>query len=411
MFIIIKTDEENEIINYLKTKNSKKTQYFLVNNTDEIQINNKLKRSKKQTTDSVNIVQPKTVVQTSSEVDCFITKNANSYEEYCNAIRKKILEPNRLSESEMKDIGYEQLDFLNRTNREKGLDIRERLFAGQWFFLNEEAAIFSNQYRELYYLIEESVEIDNNILKKSILSYKNLPPMFTDIVLPLSRNTYKYFTSGLLNRCFYPVMYYLDNFDIEIKDKKLKRFLDFYKTSLNILGLQYCKETNSIEINLVPKPSEIFMSDGITHCKYNNQYFCDGLNVPQWLYETPKEKLNPAQLKEIENVDVRTVFIKKIGIEKFIQQGKIIDSYENYPDNEWWVKSEYKLIDMNKILLKPFSRQKENLDYAPFLCMKNQTTGEYHLEGISPDCKDLYDALKMRYKGLNLPVYEIKDIK
>ena len=108
MFIIIKTDEENEIINYLKTKNSKKTQYFLVNNTNEIQIN-KPKRSKKQAIDSVNIVQPKTVVQPSSESDCFITKNAKSYEEYCDAIRAKILEPNQLSDSEIRDIGYQKL--------------------------------------------------------------------------------------------------------------------------------------------------------------------------------------------------------------------------------------------------------------------------------------------------------------
>ena len=79
MFIIIKTDEEDEIINYLKTKNIKKTQYFLLNNTEEIQVN-KPKRSKKQAIDSVNIVQPQTVVKTSSESDCFITKNAKSYD-------------------------------------------------------------------------------------------------------------------------------------------------------------------------------------------------------------------------------------------------------------------------------------------------------------------------------------------
>lgn len=408
MFIIIKTDEEDEIINYLKTKNSKKTQYFLVNNTDEIQLNNKPKKSKKKAIADVNIAQPQIFVQTSSEADCFITKNANSYEEYCNAIRKKILEPNRLSESEMRDIGYEQLYFSKKTKSDD--EIQEHIFFERYFrWYSDGTDSFENYYKELYYLIEESVETDNNILKKSMLSYTNLPPMFPDIVLPMPN--IRYSSCGLLNRCFYPVMYYLDTFDIEIKDKKLKRFLNFYRRTLNILGLQYYQGYYGRQINIIPKPSEIFMSDGITHCKYDNQFFCDSVNVPKWLYKTPKEKLDPEQLKEIKNVDVRTVFIKKTGIEKFIQQGEIIDSYENYPDNEWWVKSEYKLIDMKKILLKPFSRQKENYDYAPFLCMKNQTTGEYHLEGISPDCKDLYDALKMRYKGLNLPVYEIKDIK
>ena len=98
--------------------------------------------------------------------------------------------------------------------------------------------------------------------------------------------------------------------------------------------------------------------------------------------------------------------------------GKLIDSYENYPENEWWAKSEYKLIDMKRILIqkvtKNFNTGKTytaNYDYAPFLFMKNQTTGEYYLEGVSPNCRDLYDAIKMRYKGLDLPSYEIQDIK
>lgn len=49
--------------------------------------------------------------------------------------------------------------------------------------------------------------------------------------------------------------------------------------------------------------------------------------------------------------------------------------------------------------------------YAPFISTKNQTTGVYHLEGVNPKCRNLYDALKMRYKGLNLPKYEIQNIK
>ena len=43
--------------------------------------------------------------------------------------------------------------------------------------------------------------------------------------------------------------------------------------------------------------------------------------------------------------------------------------------------------------------------------MKNQTTGVYHLEGIHPRCKTLYDALKMRYNGLDIKNYDIRDIK
>jgi hypothetical protein len=53
----------------------------------------------------------------------------------------------------------------------------------------------------------------------------------------------------------------------------------------------------------------------------------------------------------------------------------------------------------------------EFFEYAPYLYMKNQTTGEYHLEGLHPRCRTLYDAIKMRYNGLNIKDYDIKDIK
>ncbi len=87
--------------------------------------------------------------------------------------------------------------------------------------------------------------------------------------------------------------------------------------------------------------------------------------------------------------------------------------------NEMWAKSEYKIIDIHKII-PPRRKQNQNghdrgvaqrFSYAPFLYMKNQTTGVYHLEGIQPRCKTLYDAIKMRYNGLNIKDYDIKDIK
>lgn len=53
----------------------------------------------------------------------------------------------------------------------------------------------------------------------------------------------------------------------------------------------------------------------------------------------------------------------------------------------------------------------EYQSYAPYLYMKNQTTGVYHLEGIHPSSKTLYDAIKIRYNGLNIKDFEIKDIK
>ena len=430
MFIVINTDEEDKIIDFLKTQDNEKTQYIMLNNADQIQIGTKQKRTRKQS--GVSVVQPQ-VEDTYSSSDCFITKNAKSYEEYLNAIRQKILEPNRLSEEEIREIGYEYVNYIRENKRYDSKFIRCHLLNAQtsWHLdriHQTETSLAYKQYRELYYLITESLNkqgikadlrrprsVDNLHFSFSFFSR----PTFFDIRLPISDLVYSHSACGLLNKHFYPVLYYLDNFDIEIKSKKLQRFLDCYKAALDLYGLQYNESSHNLYI--ASKPDAIFISDSITHCAYTfgnqTEYYCDGLKVPQWLYEAKKEdNLDSNLIEELENVDVRTIFIKKVGIEKFIEKGILIDSYRNYPENEWWAKSEYRLIDMKEILVKKIvtwgSKTKiEKFDYAPFLCMKNQTTGDYHLEGVSPDCRNLYDALKMRYHLLDLPSFEIKNIK
>lgn len=121
----------------------------------------------------------------------------------------------------------------------------------------------------------------------------------------------------------------------------------------------------------------------------------------------------------MQNADIKAHFVKKIGVDRLVEFGTVVDTYENYPDNEMWAKSEYKIIDMHEFIpsrrrVDPWGHlvgKAQPFTYAPFLYMKNQTTGVYHLEGIHPRCKTLYDAIKMRYNGLNIRNYDIKDIK
>ena len=123
-------------------------------------------------------------------------------------------------------------------------------------------------------------------------------------------------------------------------------------------------------------------------------------------------------MTKIENVDYRSIVIKKMGLENFLNLADVVDTYKNYPENDWWAKSEYKLVNMKNMIAKIVEKEANGklrqiyyYDYAPFLYMKNQTTGVYHLEGIHPSCKTLYDALKMRYNGLDIKNYDIRDIK
>ena len=125
--------------------------------------------------------------------------------------------------------------------------------------------------------------------------------------------------------------------------------------------------------------------------------FCDGyavwclngVNVPQYLAETPEGQLDIEFFKKETNADVKAEFIRKYGIDRMSNLGKLVDNKHN--DNHWWIKSEYELIDMSPIF--------SNIEYAPHLKMKNQTTGVYHLEGVSPECRTIEQALKFRHNN------------
>ena len=215
-------------------------------------------------------------------------------------------------------------------------------------------------------------------------------------------------------------IYYINFEGLKIS-KKNQKFWDWYQKSFDVVAMYYDKDTNTCHV--IKKPDECKIEDNNTkmYYRYGNKekYFWGWLEVPKWLYVTPVEELNPQDYLLLDNADVKAEFLRKIGIDRLVEFGTVIDTYENYPDNEIWTKSEYKIIDMHKILpprqqVDPWGTvigKEKPFTYAPFLYMKNQTTGVYHLEGIHPHCRTLYDALKMRYNGLNIKDFEIKDIK
>ena len=127
-------------------------------------------------------------------------------------------------------------------------------------------------------------------------------------------------------------------------------------------------------------------------------YALNGVTVPEWLAVTHSSKIDLKRYHEITNADVRTEFVRKVGVERMLEFGKKIDSYKNY-DNEWWTKSEYELYDMAALF--------EGVPYAPHLKMLNQTTGVWHVEALSPDVRNLKDALKDRFDGMELDIQAI----
>jgi len=167
------------------------------------------------------------------------------------------------------------------------------------------------------------------------------------------------------------------------------------------------KEVSIKGINPENTPkNRLLHNDGGKAFEYSDgwgEYCLNNIKVPQYLAETPAGLLDMEFFKKEKNADVKAEFIRKYGIDRMIHLGKEVDTYKNYK-NKWWSKSEYKLIDMASIFT--------NINYAPHLYMKNQTTGTYHLEAVTPDCKNLVDAFsKVRWNGRDLNSYRTVDIK
>jgi len=116
----------------------------------------------------------------------------------------------------------------------------------------------------------------------------------------------------------------------------------------------------------------------------------NGVRVPEYLAVTPARELDIGEYTKEKNADVKAEFIRKFGVENMLHMGKKVDTFKNY-DVEYWTKSEYELWDMACLFTSK--------NYAPYLKMKNQTTHVWHVEGVSPKCRTLGEAIKERFGG------------
>ena len=80
-----------------------------------------------------------------------------------------------------------------------------------------------------------------------------------------------------------------------------------------------------------------------------NFYFYKGHIVPEWLYKATADDLKIEDYRKCKNDTEKVIFIDKFGYKNFIKFGVVVDSYESYPENEMWFKSEYQLVDMSSL--------------------------------------------------------------
>ena len=105
---------------------------------------------------------------------------------------------------------------------------------------------------------------------------------------------------------------------------------------------------------------------------------------PEYILIQP-DQLDPAIILKESNVDIRRELLRKIGISRMLIYGKEVDSQGNY-----------KLIDMSPIFGKNEWDQ-NRIEYAPYLLMQSPSIeGAQHLEGVSPECRTVEQAINWR---------------
>jgi len=111
----------------------------------------------------------------------------------------------------------------------------------------------------------------------------------------------------------------------------------------------------------------------------------NGVKVPQWLVETDFRKIDCKKIHEIENVEIRREFVRKVGVEKIaIELGaKTIDR-----------RKKYELLSINM----------GDNRHRPYLKMLNPSIRVWHLEGVHPDCQTVNQALSWRNQTDEEPV-------
>ena len=131
-------------------------------------------------------------------------------------------------------------------------------------------------------------------------------------------------------------------------------------------------------------------------------FLLNNVEVPEELVMTPTSEMSVEWYNKYDNADVRTEFLRKFGLENMLDKGTKMDSHTNYVGDEydWWHKSEYELYNLSTLM--------PDNSYAPYLKMKNQTTGVIHVEPVSREARDLPAAMKSRFGGRDIQIMSIK---
>lgn len=247
---------------------------------------------------------------------------------------------------------------------------------------------------------KEETEIDMENLQKYILENKTIVPV---VLFDSPKQCWEYIRKavnakkGELTDFIYP---YLDG-------QFWAGWVSFYEFMRVEVGIVYanmdaynavksCIKYGMIfpldEVIVVCQPPTIIKtnSNGL-HCEdgvalsYNGDneiYALNGVLMTKDYVLTPAEQITPEQIFRETNVEVRRELLRKVGIERIIDQvpHKILDTQGNY---------ELYSLDLC-----------DEVKDARYLKMTNPSIGCFHMEGVEPDISTVSDALKWRNQNM-----------
>jgi hypothetical protein len=146
------------------------------------------------------------------------------------------------------------------------------------------------------------------------------------------------------------------------------------------------------------RPTTIHMNTrGQLHCQDREalgfpggwkHYSLNGVEMKREHILTPADKLSLSTVLGEQNVDVKAQLIRKVGVMRFVDKGKVVEE-----------SGYYKLIDMSPLLDPNPPSWRSDRSYFPYLMMLNPSVpGLYHLEGVGADCRTIKQAHAFRYK-------------
>ena len=173
---------------------------------------------------------------------------------------------------------------------------------------------------------------------------------------------------------------------VKFNKDKLRLFTAF------VSNIHFCLPYNKLFI-YSDKPTKIHWKNRLLHNEKGKAveyadgwgwYCLNGIPMRPDYVTAPAHQITPEMVLKERNVDMRRELLRKAGVFRMKEHGKLIEKV-----------GDYELRDMSPVFT--------GIPYAPHLLMRNPSVEDtWHLEGVHPDCHTVQQALNWRAGNIEI---------